>query len=548
MGFLTAAHRHHYYLQEATRAGIHLPLLVALYAIHQSPLLEDGEVGLGISPAHQLGRDQLTTFPQQVKIAASTLRSMTSRLTAQGWRASDIWDEDNGYYTDAFLQAIADGYSPPVSDPGSGLLETTDAEALRNVYRAEVSLSYQMAELPYNLSFLDGALLRFAKSLGDHYQSLDYQRQALLEAVRLWRKLDTIAQAIAALQADSDESLNQEITLDRVLLDVISKLPDNYVGYPHQREALLRLVQLWRQVATREGAIASLETSDTAEIAPGSVDAALIAFVQNLPHHYQGKGEQRNTLTETYRIWHDLDSRTVAIRHLGVEPKTLIDATPETLENAARQLDRALLQFIRTVPTQFNESESQRTALLKLVQLWRHCDNSYQARQTLLEDWQRMERATHLSEDAPPAPVPLPAPSRPTAWSPENLHLDAPILPHSCFTWAMATQGGIWMPDTQETVDTIVALAEVLQEVSDRLGRSLQVALWYVPPGIPVGVPDPVSDRHSIGNAIKVYSPGLSGNQLYWMLDPWWAGGLGRCQQFPHLVHLDRGDRTRWLQ
>jgi len=501
-----------------------------------------------MAPVHQLGIDQLKTFPQQVAIAASTLRSITSRLTAQGWEAADIWDEDNGCYTDRFLQAIADGYTPPITDTASGLLETTDAEVLRTVYRAEVNLAYQMAELPYNLSFLDGALLRFAQDLANHYQSLDYQRFALLEAVRLWRKLDTTDEAIAALQSDSDESLANDVALDRVLLDVISKLPDNYAGYPHQREALLRLVQQWRQLPTREGAIASLEHNDTAAIAPGSLDAVLIAFVQALPQHYQGKGEQRNHLTEAYRLWHDLDSRTVAIRHLGIDPKSLINAAPEALENAARHLDRTLLQFIRHVPSQFHETDTQRAALVKLVQLWRHCDNSYQARQTLLEDWQRMERAPSFSEDAPPAPRPLPSPARPATWTPDDLQLDAPILPHSRFTWAMVTQGGIWMPDTQQTIETIVALADALQDVGDRLGRSLHVALWYCPPGIPITVPDPVSDRHTTGNAVKLYSHGLSGNQLYWMLDPWWKGGLGRCLQFPHLIHLDGGDRTRWLQ
>jgi len=548
MGFLTAAHRHHYYGQEATRAGIHLPILVALYAVHQSPFLEDGEVGLGISPAHQLSMDQLKTFPQQVQVAASTLRSITSRLTAQGWNATDLWDEDNGCYTDRFLQAIADGYSPPVTDPTAGLLEATDVDALRTVYRAEVNLAYQMAELPPNLSFLDGALLRFAQDVTNHYHGLDYQRYALLEAVRLWRKLDTQPQAIAALQADSEESLTDQAMLDRVLLDVISKLPDNYAGYPHQREALLRLVQQWRQLPTREGAIASLETQESAEMAAASLDAALMAFVHTLAHSYQGKGEQRNHLTEAYRLWHDLDSRTLAIRHLGIDPKGLVEATPDALKRAARQLDRSLLQFVRAIPIQFQGTELQRAALVKLVQLWRHCDNSYQARQTLLEDWQRMERASHLSDDAPPMPMPLPAPVRPVTWTPDTLQLDAPVLPHSRFTWAMVTQGGIWMPDTQQTVDTILALAEAVQQVSDRLNRSLQVALWYCPPGIPITVPDPVGDRHTTGNAVKLYSPGLSGNQLYWMLDPWWPGGLGRCVQFPHLIHLDRGDRTRWLQ
>ena len=39
--------RNYYYLIEAARAGIHKPILAALYAAHNQPQLADGEIGLG---------------------------------------------------------------------------------------------------------------------------------------------------------------------------------------------------------------------------------------------------------------------------------------------------------------------------------------------------------------------------------------------------------------------------------------------------------------------------------------------------------------------
>ena len=547
MGFLTAAQHHHYYVREAIRAGIHAPLLAALHVVHQSPMLADDEVGLGISPANRIGLEEVSLFPGQVAIAASTLRSLISRLTAQGWEATDLWNEDLGRYTDRFLEMLANGYVPPASDTSAAQLESSDVELLQSMYQAEVQAAHEASGLTGNLGFVDLALLHFVGQLPTYYQGLDYQRQALLEAVRLWRKLDSPQMAIAALQADSDESLLTDAAMDRVLLEVLSKLGSSYDGYPHQREALLRLVQGWRQLPSREAAIASLQSDDGAALPDTTLDAALIAFVQQLPHTYQGKGEQRNILTDAYRLWHDLDSRTAAIRKLGVEPKGLVDASREELEASARHLDRNLLRFLRTVPAHYTESAPQRAALLKLVERWRDLEQPAQAQQSLFDDLRRMERAAALSEDAPPPPVPSPVSARPTNWMLDNLQLTAPMVPGGQLTWAIATQGGIWYPDNQTIVNAMVMLAEQLEEVSDRLGRRLYIALWYCPSEIPMTFNTP-GNSHETGSAVKLFCEGLTNSQIYWSLDPWWQGGLGRIRQFPHLIHLDwGGDRTRWL-
>lgn len=547
MGFLSAAQHHHYYVREAIRAGVHAPMLAALHVVHQAPMLSDDEVGLGIAPANRIGLEEVSTFPGQVAIAANTLRSLTSRLTAQGWDATALWNEDLGCYTDPFLEVLANGYVPPANDPAAAQLESSDFELLQSMYQAEVQAAHGTSGLTGNLGFVESALLNFVEQLPANYQGLDYQRNALLEAVRLWRKLDSVQLAIAALQSDIDEALMTDAAMDRVLLDVMSKLSDSYDGYPHQREALLRLVQSWRQLPSREAAIATLQSDDTATTPDTTLDAALIAFVRQLPRRYQGKGEQRNLLTDAYRLWYDLGSRTAAIRKLGVEPKGLVDASRDELEASARYLDRNLLRFLRTIPLNYAETEPQRAALLKLAERWRGFEQPMQAQQSLFDDLRRMERAASLSEDAAPPPVPTPVAARPTTWTLDNLQLTAPIVPSGHLTWTIATQGGIWYPDNLTIIDAMVALAEQLEDVSDRLNRSLHIALWYCPSEIPMTLTTP-GNSHETGNAVKLFCEGLTSNQIYWTLDPYWPGGLGRLRQFPHLVHLDLGgDRTRWF-
>jgi hypothetical protein len=51
MATLSPDQRNYYYLLESERTGIHKPILAALYQIHSSPSLSDGQTGLGISPA-----------------------------------------------------------------------------------------------------------------------------------------------------------------------------------------------------------------------------------------------------------------------------------------------------------------------------------------------------------------------------------------------------------------------------------------------------------------------------------------------------------------
>ncbi len=558
MDKLTPDQRNYLYLLEAERAGIHKPILAALYAVQQQPNLPDGETGLGIEPANRIPLEQVNSFNGQVQFAANTIRSLTDARITAGDRSTEVWDQDQGRYSDRFLQIVARGYVPPPSDTIAARLEASDPDALKQAYLQDMKTDFTAEHLPHNLAYLDSALLSFVERIPDYMNGLPHQREALLEALRIWRRLDTRQIAISALMmqlpasvvSGSMETIDESY-LDPALLQFIQQVPRNYGGYPHQREALLRLVQLWRQLDSREIAIASLSNNTSPQSNLSFLDSALIALVQRIPQAYQGKGLQRNALVEGFRLWRQLDSRPTALIALGVNSALLSGSTPNPADiaNAGAQLDRELLQFIRRLPVEYRETDQQREALLRMAQLWRNLPNQQKTIQSLVEDIKRMEQARRDSQDAPPKPAPVVVPRRPARWTPSNIQLHTSIIPNGNFTWAEATSGGSRMPLDQATVDAIVRIARLAQQVRDRLDRPLRITSWYRPPAINARVGGVSNSRHIVGDAIDFYCDGLTGNQIYWFLDPWWTGGLGRYSRFPYLCHIDaRSQRARWLR
>jgi Peptidase M15 len=552
---LNADQRNYFYLGEAERAGIHKALLAALYTVHRHPVLGDGERGLGIAPANRITPDQVNSFPEQVQFAANTIRSITDKLTAQGWKGGDLWSPELGRYTDRFVKTVANGFTPAAGDTAAAQLEAIDGDLLLQAYMTDINADYKADQLPQNLAFLDKALITFSERIPQYFISLSYQRDALLEAVRLWRKLDTRTAAIASILKVSETSPTlanlDESTLDRALVQFIVQISPFYAGYPHQREALLRLTQFWRRLDSRAEAIASLGDNTSAETNIKIIDPALIAFIQRIPQYFQGKGDQRNAITEGFRLWRGFDSRTRALTELGIDPQVLSASNPNraALANAAAQLDRQLLDFLKRLPTNYRETEQQREALIRLVQLWRGSDTREKCIQSLLDDLRRMENARRDSPDAPPRPEPWILPPRPSRWTPDNLQMYASIIPNGSFSWAEATHGGTRIPPNMETVDAIVRMARLAQQARDRINRPFHITSWYRPPDINREAGGSSLSRHIAGDAIDFYCDGLSGDQLYRALDPWWTGGLGRYAEYPELCHLDaRGYRARWTR
>ncbi|MBE9077108.1 DUF882 domain-containing protein [Romeria aff. gracilis LEGE 07310] len=550
MAQLTPDQRNYYYLIEAERAGIHKPILAALYEVQAQPKLSDGESGLGISPANRVAMVEVNTFPEQVQYAANTLRSLTDTLIAEGWSSADLWDAAKGRYSDRFLQRIAAGYAPPSSDERAARLETSNAEKLLDTYISDITYDYGADQLPQNLASLDDELLAATETIARAYSRLDFQRESLLEAVRIWRKLDNQTAAVKSLDVPIVNGVVDESKLDSALLQFIRQVSRFYGGYPFQREALIRLVQLWQQLDSRAETLQWLEASDpySTETNLKIVDPALLAFAQRIPTYYKGEGIQRFALTEGYRLWNQLDSRPSAVEALGVSPQFLKTnaKNPTALAKAAAQVDQSLLNFIEDVPKNYDETEQQREALIRLVQIWRRLDDRIDAVQSLFEDVRRMTRASRTSPEAP-VPKPSPLPPRPDRWTPSNIQLDATIIPNGNFTWAEATHGGTRMPPNQATVEAIIRIAKLAQQARDRIGRPFVVTSWYRPPAINRRVGGASQSRHIVGDAMDFYVNGLTGNQVYQSLSPWWPGGLGRYTKFPRLAHIDsRSYRARW--
>jgi hypothetical protein len=551
MAILTLEQRHDYYGLAAERTGIHKPILAALYQAHGSPSLAEGETGLGISPIHRISMEQVNRFEQQVQYAANTVRSLMESLVAQGWTGSEMWNAEHGRYTDQMIQAIASGYLPPASDSTVALLESCDPKMLLQAYLKEWETERQKAGLPDDLTNLDDSLLVFVERICDYYIGLPYQRDALLEVVRIGSKLDTREQAIASLASAANLPVDnlEESQLDIPLKQFIQRLPAKYTNYPYQREALIRLTQIWRQLPSREHAITTLVNNNSPEETLKIIDSALIAFLQRLPQAYLRTRSQRSALTEAYQLWHQLESRSAALWALGIDPQKLAHSTSDrpTLINSATQLDRALLEFVRRLPVAYQELDQQREILLRLVQLWRDLTTRDQVIESLFDDLKQMEQARRDTSEAPPPPSLLVLPKRPQVWTTENLQLFASIIPDGSLTWAEATRGGTCLPPNQATVDAIIRIADLAQRARDRLGRSFLIINWYQSASLPPAFSHPGYNRYQLGDAIDFTCEGLSGNQLYWFLDAWWPGGLGRYKQFPYVCYIDaQSYRIRW--
>ncbi|MFP4298191.1 MAG: D-Ala-D-Ala carboxypeptidase family metallohydrolase [Spirulinaceae cyanobacterium] len=545
MATLTPDQRNYYYLLEAERTGIHKPILAALHQAHRSPELVSGETGLGVVATGTIIPEQIDTFPEQVQYGANMVRSLTDYLITQGWSGEEIWDAAAGRYTRSFIERVAEGYQLPAGSTSAARLQETDAPSLWQAYLTDIETDYIGTQLPQNLAYLDRALLSFMERIPQYYLGLEHQRDAVLEAVRIWRKLDTIEAAIASLAQDAGvepEDLT-EAQLDTLLKQFIQRLSPYYSGYPHQREALLRLAQLWRELPSREAAIASLAADTSPDSGLQVYDPVLINFVERVPQYYTGTGSQRSALTETVRLWRNLDSRAAVLNSFGLNPDILTaNADPETLQDIAAALDRELVAFLRRVPGAYRPTDSQREALIRLFQLWRNFPTRNRALEALTEDLKRLEREQEQQ------PVTVVTPKRPARWTPSNIILSMSIIPDGNFTWAEATKGGTRMPPNQATVDAMIRIARLGQQARDRVGRPFIITSWYRPPNINRAVGGAKYSRHIVGDAIDFVVEGLSGNQIYWTLDPWWPGGLGRYRRFPNLCHIDaRSNRARWL-
>lgn len=133
-----------------------------------------------------------------------------------------------------------------------------------------------------------------------------------------------------------------------------------------------------------------------------------------------------------------------------------------------------------------------------------------------------------------------------------NYYSTDPIgLKSQNFTWGEALHvdgaGSYRQPANPEVVYKIIKIAEVMQNVKGLFdGAVIAVNSWYRDPVTNRRVGGASQSRHMAGDAVDFHVPGISLQDVYNRLDPWWGsrGGLARGNGF---VHIDyRGYRARW--
>ncbi|MGF1497876.1 MAG: D-Ala-D-Ala carboxypeptidase family metallohydrolase [Elainellaceae cyanobacterium] len=390
MAELNPNQRNYYYHFEAGRAGIHKSILAALYTVHRAPEFSNGEFGLGLAASDRIPASELDSFPKQVQIGANVIRSLTRRLLAQGWQRADLWDGEQQRYSDRFIGAIAEGYTPADDDRISAILAPTDTLPLIDAYVNDIAATYDGTLLPQNLVRLDKPLLLLLERITRYYAGLPTQREALLEGVRIWRQLPTRSEAVQSLVRSDSVAPD---TLDQALVAFVSNANRYYSGYPHQREAMLRIAQLWRELMSREAAIISLEKDTPSELDIQIIDPVLKAFAASVSEIYERTGEQRHALMEGFRLWRQFDSRATTLAALGIDTDPFEGGLqPETVRAIAQQLDEKLLDFATSAPMAFQSYENQRDGLLRLVQIWRGLASREDTLQSLFDDLREMEQ------------------------------------------------------------------------------------------------------------------------------------------------------------
>ena len=128
-----------------------------------------------------------------------------------------------------------------------------------------------------------------------------------------------------------------------------------------------------------------------------------------------------------------------------------------------------------------------------------------------------------------------------------QIDLASSIIKGGAFTWAEATRNGTRLPLSREVYNGMIRIATEAQKARDLIKQPFVITSWYRNPSVNANAGGASDSRHLSGDAIDFWVEGTTGDQLYALLDPIWAGGLGRYSRHPYLCHLDARDyRARW--
>jgi hypothetical protein len=546
----------------AQRYGLDSALLIALASLWSDEPPARLKLGiLAIDPSQQA-----IVEAHQANAAAQLIRDRIDQLIHQGWTVAQFWA--GAAYSPEFLTDLAAGaISPPRSDRSSTLtaspaidapldipvqLQACAAPALIAAYQGQTGDRPDAATLSNQT--LDDRLLDYLQRIPRFYKGLVFQRDALLDAIRIWHRSPSSAAVLQQLGLGQNNL--DPLTLDHALIGFVPALAASYRGYPHQRSALLLVVQRSQQLPSIDEALQALVQGRSPQVDLGVLDPLLIAFVQRIPSQYRANADQRNALVEGFAQWHNIHNQSEVLLSLGIGVELLQvaaeggQASPGAIAQAAQQLDQALLSFSRQIPGLYSGDDRHRQALLQLVETWTGSPSRSTVIDQLLQDLRRMEQGATIPSAAPPIPqalVSAVASVSGPGWTPDNIQLFASPIPGCPYIWADITQGGRHWPSDQGTIDRILALAAQLSLVCDRLGYRPKITRWYEPKASQSSPKADPTKRHAQGDSLECYVEGLLADQLYWALDPWWPGALGCDRQVPYLLYLDlRSHRVRW--
>lgn len=169
---------------------------------------------------------------------------------------------------------------------------------------------------------------------------------------------------------------------------------------------------------------------------------------------------------------------------------------------------------------------------------------------------EHIEDIEGLSQQNQPDDKSVPAPTYKDRGVLLNLHgrgiwSNDPILPITPnFTWREAlhvsANGSYRHPATPGVLTNIERVADVMQQIRNRYNRPISINSWYRDPVTNKRVGGASASRHLQGDAVDFVVQGLSTDEVFKDLDPWWGnrGGLAYHRSF---VHLDfRGWKSRW--
>lgn len=130
--------------------------------------------------------------------------------------------------------------------------------------------------------------------------------------------------------------------------------------------------------------------------------------------------------------------------------------------------------------------------------------------------------------------------------------LNDPVVPGATpnVLWYEVTHGGERLPPNHQIREGMEQIARLAQRARDEvIQKPLMFTSGYRSPEINASVGGAANSRYLYGDALDFYVDGLSGSQLYQMLDSWLGdrGGLGKYRNQPYICHLDaRGSNARW--